>query len=78
MTKQLILAYVVYMNRRFDEMIAWYRNLFKAGVVRQDPALAFLAYDDEHHRFTFANLALLKPGGDGATAEVGVNYIAYT
>jgi catechol 2,3-dioxygenase-like lactoylglutathione lyase family enzyme len=78
MTKPVKLAHVVYMTRRFDEMIAWYRNVFEADVVHQDPALAFLAYDDEHHRFAFANLALLKPGGDGATAEVGVNHIAFT
>src|SRR5689334_10970267 len=78
MTKPVKLAHVVYMTRRFDEMIAWYRNVFEADVVHQDPALAFLAYDDEHHRFAFANLSLLKPGGDGATAEVGVNHIAFT
>jgi catechol 2,3-dioxygenase-like lactoylglutathione lyase family enzyme len=78
MAKPKRLAHVVYMTRRFDEMIAWYRNVFEADVVHQDPALAFLAYDDEHHRFAFANLALLKPGGDCATAEVGVNHIAFT
>jgi len=71
-------AHVVFMTRRLDEMVAWYRNVFEADVVHQDPALAFLAYDDEHHRFAFANLALLKPGGNGATAEVGVNHIAFT
>jgi len=78
MAKPAKLAHVVYMTRRFDEMIAWYRNVFEADVVHQNPALAFLAYDDEHHRFAFANLALLKPGGDGTTAEVGVNHIAFT
>jgi hypothetical protein len=44
-------SHVVFMTRRFDEMVAWYRNVF-------------------------GNLALLKPGGNGATAEVGVNHIA--
>ncbi len=78
MTKPVKLAHVVYMTRRFDKMIAWYRNVFEADIVYQNPALAFLAYDDEHHRFAFANLELLKPGGDGAIAEVGVNHIAFT
>lgn len=78
MAKPAKLAHVVYMTRRFDKMIAWYRNVFEADVVHQNPALAFLAYDEEHHRFAFANLELLKPGGNGAIAEVGVNHIAFT
>jgi catechol-2,3-dioxygenase len=78
MAKPVKLAHVVYMTRRFEEMIAWYRIVFEAKVVHQDPALAFLAYDDEHHRFAFANLELLKPGGDGSAAEIGVNHIAFT
>lgn len=55
-------AHVVYMTRRFDEMIDWYRNVFEADVVHQDAALAFLTYDDEYHRFAFANLNLLNRG----------------
>ncbi len=47
----------------------------------QNPALAFLTYDDEHHRFAFANLDALRPK-DAASrddrGEVGVNHLAYT
>lgn len=78
MTKPSKFAHVVYQTRRYDEMIAWYRQVFHAEVVHQDPALAFLTYDDEHHRFAFANLDLLKPGGDGGRGDVGVNHVAYT
>ena len=78
MTKPSKFAHVVYMTRRYDEMIAWYQRVFEADVVHQDPALAFLTYDDEHHRFAFANLDLLKPGGDGGRGDVGVNHVAYT
>jgi hypothetical protein len=48
--------------------------------VHQDPALAFLTYDDEHHRFAFANLDLMHPVGSGrdARGEIGVNHVAYT
>ena len=63
MAKPVKFAHVVYMTRRYDEMIAWYRDVFEAEVVYENPALAFLTYDDEHHRFAFANLDLLKPGG---------------
>ena len=49
-------------------------------MVHQDPALAFMTYDDEHHRFAFANLEVMKPGGGAADAsnDVGVNHVAYT
>ena len=41
------LAHVVYMTRRFDEMISWYQKVFEAKVQYQNPVLAFLTYDDE-------------------------------
>jgi catechol-2,3-dioxygenase len=80
MAKPAKFAHVVYMTRRFDEMIAWYKGVFEAEVVHQDPALAFLTYDDEHHRFAFANLDVLKPGAAALDdrGEIGVNHVAYT
>ena len=80
MVKPVKFAHVVYMTRRFDEMIAWYRDVFEAEIVYENPALAFLTYDDEHHRFAFANLDILKPGGKSADdrGEIGVNHVAYT
>ena len=80
MVKPVKFAHVVYMTRRFDEMISWYREVFEAEVVYENPALAFLTYDDEHHRFAFANLDVLKPGGTSRDhrGEIGVNHVAYT
>jgi catechol 2,3-dioxygenase-like lactoylglutathione lyase family enzyme len=80
MVKPVKFAHVVYMTRRFDQMIAWYRDVFEAEVVYENPALAFLTYDDEHHRFAFANLDVLKPAGtsSGDRGEIGVNHVAYT
>jgi catechol-2,3-dioxygenase len=80
MAKPVKFAHVVYQTRRFEEMIAWYRNVFEAEVVYENPALAFLTYDDEHHRFAFANLDVLKPGATSLDnrGEIGVNHVAYT
>ena len=72
------LAHVVYQTRRYDEMIAWYENVFEARVVHRDPALAFMTYDDEHHRFAFANLDVMSPGGGDERGDIGVNHVAYT
>lgn len=79
MAKPTKFAHVLYATRRFDEMIDWYCRVFEAEVVCQNPALAFLTYDDEHHRFAFANLDVLKPerSANGGK-EVGVNHLAYT
>lgn len=70
------LAHVVYMTRRYEEMLAWYEAVFEAKVQYQNPAFAFLTYDDEHHRFALANMSALNPDGTDteATAKVGVNH----
>lgn len=80
MAKPVKLAHVVYMTRRFDQMIDWYRNVFEASVVYQNPVFAFLTYDDEHHRFAFANLDALRPAGarPDDRGEIGVNHVAFT
>ena len=80
MVKPIKFAHVVYQTRRYEEMINWYREVFEAEVVSGGPALSFLTYDDEHHRFAFANLDLLKPESSekDRTGEIGVNHVAYT
>ncbi len=42
--------------------------------------LAFLTYDDEHHRFAFVNLAALNPEGTETDKQgvIGVDHVAYT
>lgn len=74
------LAHVVYMTRRFDEMLSWYQTVFEARVQYGNPAFAFLTYDDEHHRFAFANMAVISPNGGPVEmpAGVGVNHVGYT
>ena len=73
-------AHVVYRTRRFQEMLDWYKLVFGAQVQLENPALAFLTYDDEHHRFAFANLDVLRPeGGEGdERGMIGVDHVAYT
>ncbi|MFN2530688.1 MAG: VOC family protein [Pyrinomonadaceae bacterium] len=80
MSKPSKLAHVVYMTKRFDEMISWYQSVFEAKVQYQTPAFAFLTYDDEHHRFAFANMAVISPNGEetNAVSKIGVNHVGYT
>lgn len=79
MAKPSKFAHVVYSTRRFEEMVDWYQKVFEATVAYQNPAFAFLTYDDEHHRFAFANLSLLSPlSAVPPRGKEGVNHVAYT
>jgi catechol-2,3-dioxygenase len=73
-------VHVVYRTRRFEAMVRWYQAVFDAKVQYQNPALAFLTYDDEHHRFAIANLSVLDPAGTDLDrkGQIGVDHVAYT
>jgi catechol-2,3-dioxygenase len=73
-------VHVVYRTRRFDQMLAWYQDVFDARVQYQNPILAFLTYDDEHHRFALINLGVLQPDGSETERQgfIGVDHVAYT
>jgi catechol-2,3-dioxygenase len=73
-------VHVVYRTRRFEQMLRWYQTVFDAKVQHQNPALAFLTYDDEHHRFALANLDVLQPEGAETDRRgvIGVDHVAYT
>jgi catechol-2,3-dioxygenase len=72
-------AHVVYNTHRYEAMIDWYSRVFEARVQHRDQRLAFLTYDDEHHRFAFLNLG--PASGEAPTRDMmapGVNHLAYT
>ena len=74
------LAHVVYRTRRFEEMLKWYMKVFNAKVQYQNPALAFLTFDDEHHRFAFADLGVIRPDDDDNKDDrgmIGVDHVAW-
>ena len=72
-------VHVFYRTRRFEAMLAWYQTVFDARIQCQSPALAFLTYDDEHHRFAIANLAVLQPQGSETDKQgpIGIDHVAY-
>ena len=72
-------VHVVYRTRRFDEMVQWYQTVLDAKVRHQNPVLAFLSYDDEHHRIALVNLAVVHPDtSNDRRGAVGVDHVAYT
>ncbi|MET0152934.1 MAG: VOC family protein [Candidatus Binatia bacterium] len=73
-------VHVVYRTRRFHQMLRWYQTVFDARIQHQNPALAFLTYDEEHHRFAFVNLDVVQPERPEKDRRggIGVDHVAYT
>jgi catechol-2,3-dioxygenase len=73
-------VHVVYRTRRFEQMLQWYKTVFDAKVQHQNPEIAFMTYDDEHHRMAFINLAQAQPDGTETEKQglIGVDHVAYT
>ena len=73
------LVNIVYRTRRFEDMLAWYATAFGARIQYQNPALAFLTFDDEHHRFAFADLGVIRPDEDDKDDRgmIGVDHVAW-
>jgi len=67
-------AHVVRRTSRFDEMIRWYRTVLNAEIVHATDMLAFLTYDDEHHRIAL----IAMPGlAERSPRSAGTEHVAY-
>ena len=72
-------VHVVYRTHRFEEMIAWYQKVLGAKIQHYSPVIAFVTYDEEHHRVAFLNLSIIEPDGPQDRRDrVGVDHVAYT
>jgi catechol-2,3-dioxygenase len=60
---------------RYTAMVDFYRKLLGARIQMENGVLAFLAYDDEHHRVAVLNIPGLVDQPDGIA---GVHHIAFT
>ena len=69
------LAHVVLRTSQFDALVDWYKTVLGAKTAFSDGALAFLSYDEEHHRIAVLNIPGLPRQPDGVT---GVHHFAFT
>jgi len=68
-------AHAVLRTTRFKEMTDWYRTVLGAKVMYENQFLAFMTYDDEHHRIAIAAF----PGiVDRQPHSAGLDHLAYT
>lgn len=72
-------AHVVYRSYRFEQMLQWYVTVFGGKVQYQSPVIAFVTYDDEHHRVALLNLGIIKGESDARVprGQPGVDHVAY-
>ncbi|MEI7737487.1 MAG: VOC family protein [Betaproteobacteria bacterium] len=72
-------AHIVYRTHQFERMIKWYQDVLGAKVQHHNPAIAFITYDEEHHRVAFLNLSIFEPDGNKTRQDrVGTDHVAYT
>ena len=69
------LAHVVLRTSQFALMQDWYQTVLCAKTVFADHGLAFLSYDEEHHRIALLRGADLRPQVKGTA---GVHHVAFT
>lgn len=74
------IQHVVFRTYRYDEMIAWYTTVFEGRVVQKNEKLAFLTFDEMHHRVAIANLGLSTTDPIPSTSPElpGVVHVAYS
>ncbi len=70
-----LFAHAVFATPNFDKMIEWYGDVLNARVLSKGPMLAFMSFDQEHHRLAFINQPKLAVR-DGKQA--GVDHLAYS
>lgn len=68
-------AHAVLATKQFQAMVDWYKTVLQAEVVHSNGMLAFMTYDDEHHRIAIAAVPGLE---DKPCHAVGLDHLAYT
>jgi len=67
-------AHAVLRSRQLQAMVEWYRTVLLADIQFSNESLAFLTYDEEHHRLAIVE----RPGTVERVANsVGLEHLAY-
>src|SRR5260370_37733293 len=69
------LAHVVVRTSRFRETCRWYLTVLSAEVAFETEEVAFLRYDDEHHRIGILNVPVATDPDRNAS---GVEHVSFT
>ena len=68
-------AHFVLRTRHLEESIRWYETVVGMHVVHRNDFIAFLTYDEEHHRLALVATPQQAQAPPGAA---GLDHVAYT
>ena len=73
-TKAAYLSHYGIRAKNYREMIEWYSTVFGAKIQHQNEFLAFMTFDDEHHR-----VVIFEDGDtvDKPATAAGVDHVGY-
>lgn len=69
------LSHIVLQTNQIAAMRDWYCTVLEAELVQESAHIAFISYDEEHHRIAFLNPGPLAKKGE---ADVGFNHVAFS
>lgn len=73
--KPAYFAHFVLRVRNLEKSLAWYQTAVGMEVVHRNDAIAFLTFDQEHHRLALAQTPVQESAPPGA---VGMDHVAYS
>ncbi len=69
------IAHFVIYTSQYAELTAWYKVVLGATATYEDDKLAFLSYDEEHHRVAIASVPNLARQREGTAS---IHHVAFT
>jgi catechol-2,3-dioxygenase len=73
-TKPAYISHYGIRAQRYKEMIRWYQTVFQARIQHENEFLAFMTFDEEHHRLViFEDAATV----DKPATAAGVDHVGY-
>lgn len=69
------LAHIFLRTAKFEEMVKWWKTILGAEARFESKRIAFLCFDEEHHRIAIAAI----PGtGEKVRSSAGLEHVAFT
>lgn len=78
-TKPAYISHYGIRAQRYKEMVEWYKTVFGAKVQHENEFLAFLTFDEEHHRLVIFEDGdtVAKPAGAAGVDHVGYGLASF-
>lgn len=79
-TKPAYISHYGIRAQRYQEMIRWYQLVFRARIQHENEFLAFMTFDEEHHRLViFEDAATVdKPANAAGVDHIGYGFASFS